>query len=1048
MIGTDNFLNAYKSLNDKQKQAVDTIYGPLMVIAGPGTGKTQLLSTRVGHILRETDFRPYNILCLTYTTSGVAAMKQRLVDLIGPNGHDVEVYTFHSFAEKIIQRYARYNAMDTFQFIDEIDKRILIRELLEDVEFNTPLKKGVSSVDNSIYFIQNVISQMKREKYDSDLLIDALEREKVTRKGSDEFLYKRKTGAFNKGDLNPSKWKDFENKLDKNIQALHLYKKYTEVITERKLMDFDDMLLKSLNLLERELDLRLDIQEQYQVILVDEFQDTNGAQLDLIHQLCLDNDEPNVMVVGDEDQSIYRFQGANLFNIHDFYRRYLAHKPIEEQLNRIIVLEENYRSTPVILDVSKVLIEHNTERITNIVEGKSIIKRLVAAHPDLKERTESVELIEVENMEDEMLPIALKIEELVKSGVDLRGIAVLFPVNGQMVNFAKYLDVLGYPYELSREENILEDSLIKSYLQVFHFVQDFAQRKILSPEHFSEMLLHPWLNISLYDISKFWVEVKASNFQGLFDFLEYLENYRGIENIEKTIAIFKTCVQNLTILPPHRFFHFVLDSFQIKEWAMTQPQRMDIFQKIDVLEGFLRDYLNTLDNPKMSDILARIDAYIRENVSIPYIKRFYSDDSIKLTTYHKSKGLEFDYVFVFNAGRYANKSNENLYVPEDILSKNLSDEKEQVRVEEEKRRLLYVAMTRAKQKLFLTDRIVDEKNKSKNKFKQELNPISEADLQYSSDISAPIVSNVYHLTQDDYLRFETLNELKFKIKEERFYENNFILQRLQNLKLSHSSMNTYLECPQKFFMEKIISIPSETTFQMSLGNFYHGLLESFDKMILLRPEKKKLAELLTLARQSIQNFRGWMTEHEYRDVQLAMETNIPILYHQYLYHQEIVDCELEKELEMSIGNCMFTGKLDKIIFEGDKVVIFDYKTGKFSNSKKNHKFEPFRDGQFISEDASTDQRYGGNYWRQAVIYAMLLKANYPNKKLDEIRFVYILPEDHDIHVHSINPTMEDEQYMRNLILMTYRNIQNKEFAMCRQMDCSWCAKVSHRQHYV
>jgi DNA helicase-2/ATP-dependent DNA helicase PcrA len=149
-MNQEKFYRTYTSLNEKQKQAVDAIYGPLMVIAGPGTGKTQLLSTRVGHILRETDFRPFNILCLTYTTSGVAAMKQRLVELIGPEGNDVEVYTFHSFAEKVIQRYSRYNDLETFKFIDEIDKKILVRELLDEVEFNTPLKKGVSSVDSSI----------------------------------------------------------------------------------------------------------------------------------------------------------------------------------------------------------------------------------------------------------------------------------------------------------------------------------------------------------------------------------------------------------------------------------------------------------------------------------------------------------------------------------------------------------------------------------------------------------------------------------------------------------------------------------------------------------------------------------------------------------------------------------------------------------------------------------------------------------------------------------------------------------------------------------
>jgi DNA helicase-2/ATP-dependent DNA helicase PcrA len=1044
-MNQEKYTKAYLGLNEKQKQAVDTIYGPLMVIAGPGTGKTQLLSTRVGHILRETDFRPFNILCLTYTTSGVAAMKQRLVELIGPEGNDVEVYTFHSFAEKVIQRYGRYHDVETFQFIDDIDKKILVRELLEEIEFNSPLKKGVSSVDSSIRFVLSVISQIKREKYDPDELIKALQYEKQTKKDSDEFVYKRKTGEFIKGDFNHGKWKDFENKLTKNIQALHLYEKYSEVVHSRKVMDFDDMLLKALELLSSDDDLRFDIQEQYQVILVDEFQDTSGAQLDMIHQLCLDNDEPNVMVVGDEDQSIYRFQGANLFNIHDFYKRYLAHKPVEEQMYRMVVLDKNYRSTPIILDTARVLIEHNSERITNIIEGKSIIKKLEAAHPILKTSDEAIELIEVVNKEDEMLPIALKIEALVHNGVAFKDIAVLFPANNQMIDFSHYLAVLNYPYELSKDENLLEDKLILSYIQIFNFIQDFANRKVLSPEQFGELLMHPWMKLSLYDISKFWAEVKVLDLRNTLDFLEYLENYQGIERIEQAISIYKDCVQKLTLLTPHRFFHYVLDSFQIKEWSLTQQQRMDILQKIEVLDNFLKDYFGSIDSGKMNDFLKRLEAYQREEVAIPFSKRFQSDNSIQLMTYHKSKGLEYDYVFVYNAGRYTNRSNDNLYVPEELLEKDLSDDNEKNRNEEEKRRLLYVAMTRAKKKLYLTDRVTDEANKSKNKFKQELNPISGDEHKKTPDIAAPVISSIYKLNEADYIRFESLNISALAIKEEQIYEDSFIHQRLQNFKMSHSTMNSYLECPQKFYIEKLISIPSETSFQMSMGNFYHSLLENFDHLIIEQPEKNNLNELLLLARQSLYHYRGQMTEYEFKDVQQALETNLPLLYQNYMQAQKSLPYELEKKLEMTIGPCLFTGKLDKILFDGDQITIVDYKTGKLSNSKRNHKLDPYNSEFLHTDDASIDQIYGGNYWRQAVIYSLLVKANYPDKTINEVRYVYILPEDLEIKTFTISPTIDDENYMKNLILAQYGKIQNKEFSPCQKMDCPWCEQIAHRQ---
>lgn len=159
----------------------------------------------------------------------------------------------------------------------------------------------------------------------------------------------------------------------------------------------------------------------------------------------------------------------------------------------------------------------------------------------------------MENKEDEMLPIVLKIEDLVKKGVDFKDIAVLFPNNNQMIDFAQYLALLDYPYELSKDENILEDKLILSYIQIFYFIQDFANRKVLSPEQFGELLMHPWMEISLYDISRFWVEVKELEIRNPLDFLQFLEKYQGIEKIEQVLAIYKTCVQKLSLIPPQRF---------------------------------------------------------------------------------------------------------------------------------------------------------------------------------------------------------------------------------------------------------------------------------------------------------------------------------------------------------------------------------------------------------------------------------------------------------------------------------------------------------------
>jgi DNA helicase II / ATP-dependent DNA helicase PcrA len=1042
---TTQFDKAYQSLNAMQRKAVDTIYGPLMVIAGPGTGKTQLLSTRVGQILKMTDMQPHNILCITFTNSGVAAMKKRLVELIGPQGHDIEVYTFHSFAEKITQRYKRTNELDTYEFHEDLDKKILIRSLLEKIDFNTPLKKGITSVDTTIKFLINFFNQIKKEKYDIHELLYQYEEEKATRIDDAEFRYKKKYKEFQAGDLRQAKWDEFCAKLDKHIQACHLFREYQVIIEEKKLIDFDDLILNAIRLLQENDDLRFDFMEQYQFIMIDEFQDTNGAQLELINELCVETDEPNIMVVGDEDQSIFRFQGANVFNIHNFHERYLAHYSTDEQLEKIIVLESNYRSTPFILEASRILIQNNTERITHIVEGKTINKRLVASNEKYKNSLETIDFIEVDYKDDISIPIALEIEQLVQKGVNFDQIAVLFPTNQNAIDFADYLKILDYPFELSKEENILNDSLILSYLQVFHLIQNFVKDKYIDKGDFSALLLHPWSKLSLEEISKFWTVYKETNPESILD---YLKTYTSSEEIKRIYSILTDCIKAYSTLPSQRFFHYVLDSFGIKEWAIAQVNRLDSLQKIEVLDRFIQDYLLNHNSAKFSDILARLDDYIREEIVINYVKHIRSENSIQLMTFHKSKGLEFDYVFIYGAGRFSSSNLNSIYIPESVLAKKLvSEEEEKNSAEEEKRRLLYVAMTRAKAKLYMVDVLEEKKDgTSKNKFKSELPIVSHEFHLQTPDIQAIVLGKSYQINEADYLRFEAVNQTHLDIKDEKIFENQFIENRIQNFSLSHSSINTYLECPQKFFIEKIISIPSESSLAMSLGNFYHQVLEKYFNQYEAQKSLPSLDELLTIARQDVFTFKHFMTEFEFRDIQKAMETNLPILYEQYIKDFNCDNLVMEGGFEAQLGTAHINGKLDKWYRTGTEIFIADFKTGKLSNSKKNGKLKPYKeDSELDKSTATVDELYGGNHWRQAMMYFILAKAKFQIEEIREVKFVFIIPENNQIESVSFTPNDTDETYLKNLIIDVNSKIKAKKFDGCKKVDCSWCTKVYERQ---
>lgn len=1043
---TNTFHLAYQGLNDKQRQAVDTIYGPLMVIAGPGTGKTQLLTTRVGNILSKTDYLPNNILCITFTTSGVAAMKKRLVELIGAQGNEVEVYTFHSFAEKIIQRYKRYNELEEYHFIDELDQKIILRELLEKVEFNTPLKKTVSSVNASIDFLQNFIRYVKKEKYDIQKLLYSYEEEKISKRESKEFYYVRNTGNFKSGDFKQKDWQEFLNKLDKHIQACHLYQEYISIIESKKLIDYDDLILKAIELLTTNDDLRYDFQEQFQFILVDEFQDTNGAQLELMNQLCRENEEPNIMVVGDEDQSIFRFQGANLYNIFDFKQRYLSNYSIDDQLSRIVVLEKNYRSTPIILESSRELIRHNAERITNIVEGRVIPKVLEAAHPKLKNVSIPAEFIVVNNSLDEYIPIALEIEKLVTTGVQFRDIAVLFPTNNQMVEFSKYLQILSYPYELSKNENLLEDPTILSYIDVFEFIINFRDRKYIASSDLSKILFYPYFNLSLLQISQFWAELKENKIQDGIELIEYIEKYEGIEAIVSTFDKIKRCLFAYSQYQPERYFHFVLETLGVKDWAISQIKKLELFQKIEVLGEFLKNYLTKDTQIDFENCIERVKAYIRESISIPYIQRIQNEESIQLMTYHKSKGLEFEYVFVKGAGRTFKSNAIKLYIPIVVIQKDLSDSLETKRSEEEKRRLLYVAMTRAKRKLFLTDIAIEkETSTSKNIFKSQL-PIVPSDVyENTKDIGALIIEKKYSIQEKDYLRFETIQQEKLMIYQSQLFENEYVKKKIQSLSLSHSSISLYLECPEKFYFDKIVQVPSGSSQAMISGDFYHKVLENYFKLSKQQGEFVSKEVLMDIARKYIFKYRNLFSEIEFKDIQQAFESNLPMLFEQYLSKLKFNKFEIEEPYTTQINHTTVKGFIDKIDYIDSYMSIVDFKTSKFSNSKK--KLKPYDGSKDIFKDMSVDEQYGGSYWRQAMLYHLLAKKNNPSATLLSSQYVFIVPENDKIETIDFQSDEAGEEFIVQLIQQVYENILAKKFDPCRKKDCDWCSRRAYIEEF-
>ena len=425
------FEEEYNKLNEQQKQAVDKIYGPVMVVAGPGTGKTQILSVRIGKILLETDVLPSNILCLTYTDAGVLAMRKRLLTMIGPDAYTVQIHSFHSFCNMVIQQNMHLFHKKELQPINELEQVQCLIQLIDSFDNDNPLKRFKTDAYFEAAYLKDLFGTMKREGWTTPFLLQKID-EYVENIIPETFYNKVK---FKKGivELTVEGKKELEKmaKLKAAVQAFPLYQ---QILKEKQRYDFDDMINWVINVFETDADVLASYQEQYQFFLVDEYQDTSGAQNKLVELLISywQEENPNLFVVGDDDQSIYRFQGANMENMMQLAKKY------EKDLLRV-VLTQNYRSVQPILDAAHSLIQNNVQRLVN--EYKDLKKILTAANDKHKHLEIAPVIRSVNNEFEENILVAEEIKRLVNEGVEPGRIAVIYKEHKTGDELQKFLQL-------------------------------------------------------------------------------------------------------------------------------------------------------------------------------------------------------------------------------------------------------------------------------------------------------------------------------------------------------------------------------------------------------------------------------------------------------------------------------------------------------------------------------------------------------------------------------------------------------------------------------
>lgn len=997
-------------LNPEQQAAVDHIEGPLLCLAGPGTGKTQIIAMRIANILKETQMNPYNILCLTFTETGAVAMRKRLIELIGVTAYYVKIFTFHSFCNELIQSNPeKFSFKRDAQPLDDIERIQIFNEIIDELSGTSPLKPFGDSSYYKRDFI-SMISELKREAvspekyseiifFESNFLTEygqpieeftSTNARNLTEEDFRNFL--TKTGnhfSELKADFDISEPKQrtkFKEKIKKYYESIKnshekhkefkkVYESYELKLTNKNRYDYDDMILEVLKRFREDAEFLARYQEQFQYILLDEYQDTNSSQNEIIKLLCSYFDAPNIFAVGDDKQSIYRFQGASIENILDFNSFY------QDQI-KIVKLKENYRSTQTILNASQSLINNNRNLINDPLHSNHAEDTKIATYEFSSHAVENYFL-------------AKKIKELIAAGTDPNQIAVIYRENKDAHDLIDLFSHVGIPFRVSDGDNILENIEIKKLLNIMRFVNDFSRSDLLF-----EILHYDFFGFNALDIAKASINANKEH-KSIFEFISETEPF---VSFTKKILDLKSISMNKVFV---QFFENLINETGFLSHITSSNSKVELLNQLSTLFAKIKEISKNDHDFNLKKFIGYIDLMRENNLGIKSEILPSSKDAVSLLTAHKSKGLEFEYVFIIKAvdGKWGNKMRKNRLSYPMTLQKQHDEN-------EEERRLFYVAMTRAKKQLHISFSKTNENGR-------ELVPSI-----FLQEIEASHIENI----DTSKIETEALERLtQLFAREPEHAENQDDLESylkgiLFDYKLNVSNLNTYIECPKKFYYKNLLKVPAAKTKSLCLGSAVHAALQDFLK----NPNKEFL-----LHQFEYHLNKEILTDVDYKD---SLQKGAKILqdyfdeYSQTFNLNSLAEYDFKNQ-NVFIDEVPITGQIDKIeiLNAGDKTVnVVDYKTG--NPDSKSHELKK-----------------GGKYWRQLIFYKLLCQQSkeFPFKMLSgEIDFVERGRTTNAFKKFKMEITDDDIAVVKTEIKDVYNEIKTLKFLKFTEErfcgECEWC----------
>ena len=999
---TPEFEKLYKGLNPAQKKAVDTVEGAVMVVAGPGTGKTTVLTLRIAKILLETQINPENILALTFTENAAHEMRKRLLSIIGQDAYRVEITTFHSFCNLIIKKnQEEFSEMISSENINELEQLSILEKIMESL----PLVK-LRPLGDLTYYVKHVLSainELKRENISPDTFEEGLKNFEEDLLSRDD-LYHQK--GPHKGKMKAEHQKSISG-IEKNKELLLIFAKYQKEMKDKKKYDYNDMLLEVIEKFKLHPYLLQYFQEKFHYFLIDEHQDTNAAQNKIVELLVGFFENPNLFVVGDEKQAIFRFQGATLENFLYFKDRY------KDAV--LINLSENYRSSQTILDATFSLISQNKKTTNILSEEVSLVKKA-------SQNEEKINIVSLPGTDLENYWIVNQIKKIlpVTSG---EKIAVLGRNNKDLDGLSFILNAENIPFIVQADNNILNELEIEKLiilLRAIHNPKNLYINRVLLFDYFEIEPLDAYKIIrtsherkvdvwSILTEKNILSELKISNLNKVESFIQFFTDKNdGFISKSENIRMDELFVE-------------VLQKSGLLNKILTKPNAQDILSKIIRLYDEIKEGVAKNHSFSLAEFLKFIDLLEEHNISLKDRTSIAPDGYVRLMTVHKSKGLEFDFVFVVNSfdGHWGNqvKRSNNFSIPWEYL-KNNTTKIDQEDINSDERRLFYVAMTRARKNVFLTYSSIsqDGKEQIQSQFITEI-PEEHKVIVDTSEFEKELLSHKERLL---------VTSKKIKPQEGKVYAVEYVREIFKKNGLSVSALNNYLECPWKYFFMNLIRVPEKIQDAGLFGNAIHASLNQY--IVSLKKGIASKNYLLSRFREelSMQSITPSETD---RFIKRGEDALNGFYENTVKFWVKDIESELDVKGIRINDNLILNGKIDMIepIGKTGKFCVYDFKTGK---AKSRNEIE----GNVKNGD--------GNYKRQLIFYKILLDR-YKNGfyKMDSGVIEFVEPTEKGEYKKEIFEIdkKESEELLKNVIEVG-EEIINLSFwdKKCDKKDCEYC----------